>query len=472
MVPLGVAGCAVAASLPGALGHALYGDEVASARIVVEPDLADVLGHVRLTESTPPAWYVAAWLGHFVLADVRWLRLLSVGCAAGAAALTTVWARRLLGSVWPAALAGTLVALGSEPAAYAEQLRAYALVVLVSVGFGILLLETAQRPRRSAFAGLAATAWLGLLTHYFFFFVLAAGLIWLWATRLVGRRAATLALGLALAGFLPWLPAFAHQQAHGRYRWIGPFDPAAVARLPGALFFGPDGVGFGLARIALTVALVAGAVALWWRRSEANVVVALALLPLAGAAALWAAVDPIFDQRNMLPVAPFVAIVAAAGVAELPPRLAPVAALAGVAAALVGAAYTQATLGRTPYDAVAGALTGLGWSASEPLVVTPGIGNQVTSAAAWYLPGRPLLLWVPSLRRCRVRFAIVELRNSRSRPRGAGASRELASYDQPILGRPSGRLVVVRFLRPTLVRGAFFHVRGQPARCRYRALSG
>src|SRR5689334_1627908 len=138
-VPLAVAAGAVAASLPGALGHALYGDEVASARIVVEPSFARVLRHVRLTESTPPAWYVAAWLGHFVVGDVRWLRLLSVACAAGAAALTAVWARQLLGSPWAAGLAGSLVALGSEPAAYAEQLRAYALVLLLSVGFGMLL---------------------------------------------------------------------------------------------------------------------------------------------------------------------------------------------------------------------------------------------------------------------------------------------------------------------------------------------
>jgi hypothetical protein len=54
-LPLAVAACAAAVSLPGATGHALYGDEVASARIVTEPSLGRVLTHVRKTESTPPA---------------------------------------------------------------------------------------------------------------------------------------------------------------------------------------------------------------------------------------------------------------------------------------------------------------------------------------------------------------------------------------------------------------------------------
>jgi hypothetical protein len=47
----------------------------------------------------------------------------------------------------------------------------------------------------------------------------------------------------------PLAAGLLEQQAHGRYRWIGPFDPAAVAKLPGELFFGPDGFVYGLARL-------------------------------------------------------------------------------------------------------------------------------------------------------------------------------------------------------------------------------
>jgi uncharacterized membrane protein len=341
-------------------------------------------------------------------ADVASLRLLSVLFAAAAAALTAIWALRLLGSQAAAGLAGSLVALGSLPAEYAEQLRAYALVVLVSVAFGMLLAEAAHRPRRRWLVALAAATWLGTLTHYFFFFVVAAAVAWLRAARprppAAGR--ATFAIGAGAAAFLPWLPGFLEQQAHGRYRWIGPFDAAQVATLPGELFFGPDGLFYGLARLALTGALLAVAIAVWWRREEASVVAALGLIPIAVAAAVWAAGQPIFDERNMLPVAPFLAILVAAGVAALPARLVPVAAAAGIVVALSAAAYTQVTLGRVAYDSVAHALGDLGWSAREPLIVDyptaaanrRGVGIQIASAASWYLPGRPVLAWAPGRR--------------------------------------------------------------------------
>src|SRR5690242_10209793 len=136
-LPLAVAVAAIAASAPGAFEHALYGDEAASARIVSEPALGDVVEHVRRTESTPPAWYVLAWgvrkagmavSGGHLFGNVADLRVLSMLFAAVAAALTAVLARRVTGQWLPASLAGTLVALGTLPAEYAEQLRAYALV--------------------------------------------------------------------------------------------------------------------------------------------------------------------------------------------------------------------------------------------------------------------------------------------------------------------------------------------------------
>src|SRR3954447_24821609 len=102
-IPLAVAVAAISASAPGALQHALYGDEAASARIVSEPQLSDVVEHVRRTESTPPAWYVLAWgvrkadaalSGGYLFGNVADLRLLSVLFAAAAAGLTPVPARR------------------------------------------------------------------------------------------------------------------------------------------------------------------------------------------------------------------------------------------------------------------------------------------------------------------------------------------------------------------------------------------
>src|SRR5262249_27697385 len=162
------------------------------------------------------------------LGDVTSVRLLSVAFAAAAAALTAVWARQLLHSRAAAALAGSLVALGSEPVTYAEQLRAYALVLLASVTFGMLLVEAARRPQLRVLVALAGVAWLGTLAHYFFFFVLAAGAVWLWVTRAPGALRTTVALAAALVGFLPWLPGLVHQHEHGRYRWIQRLHGSAV----------------------------------------------------------------------------------------------------------------------------------------------------------------------------------------------------------------------------------------------------
>jgi uncharacterized membrane protein len=285
--------------------------------------------------------------------------------------LTAVWALRLLDSRPAAALAGSLVALGSVPAEYAEQLRAYALVVLLSVAFGMLLGEAALRPAGRWLVGLALATWLGALTHYFFAFVVVAGIAWLWAARPRPPAAsrATRAIAAGAVACAPWLPSFLEQQAHGRYRWIGRFDATQVATLPGELFFGPDGLFYGLARLAVTAAVVAGAIHVWWRREEATVVAALCLLPIAAAGLVWAAGEPIFSERNMLPVAPFLAILVAAGVKALPARLVPAVAAFAIVAALGGAAYAEATLGRVAYDSAATALTGLGWTTRDALIV-------------------------------------------------------------------------------------------------------
>lgn len=479
-LPLAAAACALAVAPPGAVGHALYGDEVASARIVTEPGAGDVLRHVRRTESTPPGWYLVAWsVAKVSSASAESLRLLSVLFAAAAAALTAVWALRLLGSRPAAALAGSLVALGSIPAEYAEQLRSYALVVLVSVGFGLLLVEAALRPRRWWFLGLAAATWVGTMTHYFFFFVVGAAIVWLWAARprSPGSARATIAIGAGAVAFLPWLPGFVEQHAHGRYRWIGPFDPIEVVTLPGSLFFGPDGLFYGLARLALTFTLVAGAIALWWRRSEGSAAVALGLLPILGAGLVWAVGQPIFNERNMLPVAPFLAIVVAAGVKELPRRVVPLAAIVGIAVTVARAAYAQATLGRVAYDRVAYSLDDLGWTPRDALVVDyptvsanrRGVGIQITSAASWYLRGRPVLVWATGRGGCRTRFAVVQVAHARSwlaRRRGlVSAARAFGYYDHPILGRPRGRIVVARLRSPTRLAGAVYYALGERIPC-------
>jgi hypothetical protein len=162
----------------------------------------------------------------------------------------------------------------------------------------------------------------------------------------------------------------------------------------------------------------------------------------------------------------------------LPARLVPAVAAFAIVAALGGAAYAEATLGRVAYDSAATALTGLGWTTRDALIVDyptvsadrRGVGIQITSAASWYLPGRPLLLWAPGRRGCRTRFAIVQTPNARAwlaRARGqVTASRVFTYYDHPILGRRQGTVLVARFRRPTRLPRAVYYALGSRVPCR------
>jgi hypothetical protein len=244
-----------------------------------------------------------------------------------------------------------------------------------------------------------------------------------------------------------------------------------VVKLPGELFFGLDGLLYGLARLAFTVAVACGAVVLW-RRREAGAVAALAVLPIAAAAVLWAAGEPIFNDRNMLPVAPFLAIHAAAGLRALPARARSLVAAAAIAATLAGAAYAQATLGRVAYDSVARTITELGWTDRDGVAIAyptaagdrRGVGIQIASPMSWYVPGRPELVWRRSRRGCRTRFAIIQVNDPRAwlarYGKRVAAARAFTYYDHPIRGRPRGKVVVARFRRPTPVPGAFFYALG------------
>src|SRR4029450_1458978 len=84
-VAIGAAVLAAAAALPGAVDLSLWQDEVASARVLLESSPAGVVEHVSRTESTPPGWYLLAWIGREAGISVEGLRFLSVAFAAALA---------------------------------------------------------------------------------------------------------------------------------------------------------------------------------------------------------------------------------------------------------------------------------------------------------------------------------------------------------------------------------------------------
>jgi hypothetical protein len=384
-VALGAAG----ARLPGVYTQAFWEDEVASARIIAEPTFGHMLSRAALTESTPPLWYTLGWVAHELGAPMRDIRLLSVAAGVLLGVLVVELARRFV-PLPLAAAAGALVAVGGELVAHGQELRAYELLALVSVLFARALcaeLEAASRRREVALAVVVAC---GGLTHYFFAFSVLAALAWLWldpAARAIRRRA-TVAISAGGVGAAAWGPVMLEQYHRHRFSWIGPFHLRYVVAAPLRLFtYAYSGTTLGLALSCATLALVVLGCSRLGTSPQGRLVAVLALGPLLLAGAAWAGGMRIFALRNVLEIAPFVAV---ASVAALNALRAPRLAAAGLLACLLLSVGTGDATGIPPYDAMARALVAEGWQPATPVAV---FGDELRyrSPLEWYLPRQPAL---------------------------------------------------------------------------------
>lgn len=387
-----VAAIAAAVRFPGVYGRPFWEDEVASARILVQPTFLGMLRRVAQTESTPPLWYAIAWLVHHAGMPLQSERLLSVAFGAIFAAAVVSLAHRFV-ALPLATVAGLMTALGAEFVVHGAELRAYELLAFLSVALGLCMLRMLERASRRSDIALAATVAAGCLTHYFFAFSVAAVLGWLWfdpGARHVRRRGTTAVVlgGVAAASCAPLMLT---QYGNGRFRWIGPFRWRNVAAVPLRLFtyaYSHVPVGPALSVSAIVVISVGG-LALVRRSAGGRLVVALASVPIAAAAGAWAAGMPIFDLRNLIGVGGYVAVLTVSALDNLSPRLSSVGALAVVAAIAISLATSNAE--RIPaYDAMARSLVRSGWNVSKPILVH-GDPYRYRLPLEWYLPRQPVL---------------------------------------------------------------------------------
>jgi len=325
------------------------------------------------------------------------------------AALTLVLARRVL-PFWAAVLAGTISALAWQLVNRGHELRAYALYALLSVAFAVLLERAARRPSRGAFAALALTVALGLLTHYFFALALATGILWLWssgAARTIRLRT-TAAVSAGLLPALLWLPGFADQVENQRYSWVAGFDLLKAAAVystffwnAGALYVEADDVAIpaleAVLRIGILAGVLAGAVALARRPGPARLCALLATVPVLAASVVWLFGAEVFVTRNLLCAAPF-ACICLATLPTLGPRPAALAAGAAIAGLLGLGLVQERTLRPPPYDKFAAELVANGWTRADVVNVIGGahrlsyLGDvhAISSPVGWYLPGHPV----------------------------------------------------------------------------------
>ena len=375
--------------LPGALRDPLWADEVYSARTIIAPSTHEALHRVAM-ESSPPGWFFLGRLLHQAGAAPDAMRLLSVAFSVALTILVFVYARRML-PLWGAVVAGTIAALGNQLVVHGREMRPYELMALLAVVLALVLEAAVAAPTRRRLGALAGTVLLGSMTHYFFLLPVFTGLVWLWTLAgAAGRRLrVSLAIGAGLVPLLLWLPVTLRQAGRVNQYFSG-FRKRGVANLYSDLLASQavwrrTDYNWRLVVVAL---VLAGAVVVA-RRPVGRLVALMAVLPVVLTAIVWFLGLNVFNMRNLIVVAPFVAIALAAVPSILPKPAALLASVAMIGA--IGWIYSvQAQRERTPLDEVAQSVVQLGWTDNDPILFVGNSRNQ-RSALGWALPGHPQL---------------------------------------------------------------------------------
>ena len=189
---------------------------------LVRLDLGEMLDRIPDSESTPPLYYLLAWLWSRGFGDGE-VGLRALSALLGTLTVPLVYAigAQLL-SRRAGLLAALLAAVNPVLVWYSQEARAYALLVLLSALSVLLFLAARERPSAARLAAWAAASALALCAHYFAGFLVAAEAAWL----IVGLRArarlmAALASAAIAAVALALLPIALNQRSHGGAAWIG-----------------------------------------------------------------------------------------------------------------------------------------------------------------------------------------------------------------------------------------------------------
>ena len=194
-------------------------DEAVTVARVLHPSLFDTFSAVPHSESTPPLYYLVAWLWSrpFGTGEV-WMRSLSA--LAGTASILVVYlaARALPLSRRAGLIAAALVAVNPVLIWFSQDARAYSLVFLLAALSFLFFARVRRSGHRRDLAWWAVCSALALATHYFAGFVVIAEAALL--LRGANRRAVAVALlPIAATGAL-LAPIALEQRQHAHAGWI------------------------------------------------------------------------------------------------------------------------------------------------------------------------------------------------------------------------------------------------------------
>jgi len=288
-------------------------DEAVTVARVLHPSLFDTFSAVPHSESTPPLYYLVAWLWSrpFGTGEV-WMRSLSA--LAGTASILVVYlaARALPLPRRAGLIAAAAVAVSPVLVWYSQDARAYALVFLFTALSFLFFARARRGGGRRDLAWWAVFSALALATHYFGGFVVLAEAALL--LRGSNRRAVAVALLPILAMGALLLPIALEQRQHAHAGWIASQPRGQRLERGAAKLIGSDnGEEHGKRAtdpvpLALPLALALGSLALLLflgtkeERISAGIAAAVGGIALALPLALALLGSDYVDGRNLLPV--------------------------------------------------------------------------------------------------------------------------------------------------------------------------
>jgi mannosyltransferase len=281
-------------------------------------DLWGMLGQIPNSESTPPLYYVLAWLWTKPFGSGE-IGLRSLSALLGTCSIPVFYAaaRELAGSVRVGVATAALGAFNPLLVWYSQEARTYALLVLLGAVSLYFFARLLREPDRGVLVGWAIVSALALSAHYFAAFVVLPEAVWLLARARDRRSVAFATAGVAAVG-LALVPLAVHQQSLDLASFIRSSSLVyRLVRTPKQLLMGFEAPLEVLLTVVSAAIVVAGMVLALRRTAQG--VLAAAVIGAAGLTlpfALALAGFDYLDTRNVILVWLPLAAVAAAGLAR------------------------------------------------------------------------------------------------------------------------------------------------------------
>jgi len=214
-------------------------DEAVTAGRVLHASLFDTLSTIPRSESTPPLYYLLAWLWSVPFGTGE-IALRSLSALAGIALIPVVY---LIGALMlsrrTGLIAAAIVAVNPVLVWFSQDARAYSLVVLLGAVSFLFFVKALKAPGRRTFACWALASGLALATHYFALFLVAPEALLLLA--LVPNRRVTIAATATVVAVGAMLLPLALDQANNSSNdWIGKAPLGKRIDRTAAKFVGDD----------------------------------------------------------------------------------------------------------------------------------------------------------------------------------------------------------------------------------------